>query len=267
MRNPIYEPTGRAAEYAHLALNIYNGCDNCCSYCWGPSVLQMKPKEFHQVVRRKGLLAALDKQLPTLAGTDKRVLLCFACDPYPKMETKWRLTGHILTMLSNNDIPFQVLSKSGARALADLPLYGPRDAYAASLTLINPKQSKKLEPNAALPQERFETLKAFHDAGIPTWVSLEPVIDHMQTLEIIRQTHKFVDLYKVGKMNYQKSDIDWVAFYFQVINLLELFHKNYFIKSDLAKFGPKGDENNYTDNRTVTPLGERSPNSTGEQNG
>ena len=132
MKPPIYEPKGRAAEYAHLALNIYTGCDNMCNYCWAPSVLHMKPKKFHQVTRRKGLLAALDKQCPTLKGTDKRVLLCFACDPYPKMETQWRQTGHVLTMLSNNDIPFQVLSKSGARALMDIDLYGPCDAYAGS---------------------------------------------------------------------------------------------------------------------------------------
>ncbi|MGE5604285.1 MAG: hypothetical protein ACM3YE_01175 [Bacteroidota bacterium] len=54
------------------------------------------------------------------------------------------------------------------------------------------------------------------------WASLEPVIDPEESLEIIRQTHEYVDLYKVGKLNYNQIEktIDWREFAENAIMLL-----------------------------------------------
>ena len=43
----IYEPSGRAKEYAELAANLYKGCDHRCVYCFGPKVLWKKREAFH----------------------------------------------------------------------------------------------------------------------------------------------------------------------------------------------------------------------------
>jgi DNA repair photolyase len=32
----IYAPAGQAEEYSPVALNIFRGCGNCCSYCYSP---------------------------------------------------------------------------------------------------------------------------------------------------------------------------------------------------------------------------------------
>jgi DNA repair photolyase len=40
---------------------------------------------------------------------------------------------------------------------------------------------------------RIAAIKAAHEMGIRTWVSLEPVIDPDQALELIEQIHPFVD--------------------------------------------------------------------------
>jgi DNA repair photolyase len=149
-------------------------------------------------------------------------------------------------------MPFQVLTKSGSCALQDIGLYGPNDAFASTLTFIKPEDSKKWEPNAALPEDRMATLRKFHEAGIHTWVSLEPVIDPDQTLELIRATHEYVDLYKVGKLNYVKSEIDWRMFGARAIKILESLNKSYYIKSDLAKH-LDGIPFTNTDNRSVQP--------------
>jgi hypothetical protein len=45
-------------------------------------------------------------------------------------------------------------------------------------------------------------LKCFHERGIYTWASLEPTLDVESSLAIVRDTHSFVNLYKVGRVNY-----------------------------------------------------------------
>jgi DNA repair photolyase len=244
MKNPIYKPRGRAAEYSHLALTLYKGCDNGCTYCYAPyianrykpTVLHVSREEFAKCRPRKGILEALALQAMTMGPTNERTLICFCCDPYPSIECNEQITASVLCLLNTFDLPFQILTKSGSRALNDIKSYGPKDAFASTLTFINPGDSKKWEPNAALPADRMETLRKFHEAGIHTWVSLEPVIDPEQTLELVRQTANFVDLYKVGKLNYVKSDTDWRMFGARAIKILESLNKPYFIKSDLAEY-------------------------------
>lgn len=250
MNNPIYKPSGKAEEYAYLALNLYSGCDNGCNYCYSPSVLHMSCEDFVKVRPREGIIEALEKQVVTYHPRDNRVLLCFTCDPYPKMEGSAEITWEAIATLADYEIPFQVLTKSGSRALRDIKMYGPNDAFASTLTFINPKDSKTWEPNAALPEDRMDTLRQFHEAGIHTWVSLEPVIDPEQTLELIKATHEYVDLYKVGKLNYVKSETDWRMFGTRAIKILETLDKKYYIKSDLAKH-LDGIQFTNTDNRSV----------------
>jgi len=250
MKNPIYKPTGKAAEYAHLALNLYTGCDNRCTYCYGPSVLHVSREDFVKVKPRKGILSAMEIQLHfsfPLPVKD-RVFLCFSCDPYPSSYNL--VTRSAIQQLSAYTVPFQILTKSGSRALRDIGLYGPDDAFASTLTFTSNEDSKRWEPNAALPEDRIETLRKFHEAGIHTWVSLEPVIDPEQTLELIKMTHSFVDHYKVGKLNYVQSKVDWRLFGARVIRMLEEYGKNYYIKADLAKY-LDGIPFTNTDNRSI----------------
>src|SRR5262245_4454308 len=77
------------------------------------------------------------------------------------------------------------------------------DAYAATL-IGDDELSKKWESNAPVSSDRIAALKAFHNAGIFTWGSLEPVIDPAQTMAVVEATHSFVDLYKLGQLNHSK---------------------------------------------------------------
>lgn len=256
MRNPIYKPTGKAAEYAHLALNLYTGCDNGCTYCYGPSVLHVSREDFVKVNPRNGVLHAARVQMNKWKIPQKgrdgmnhgRILLCFTCDPYPSIDTS--ITRNALAMLRNVGTPFTVLTKSGKRALRDMEIYGPNDAFGTTLTFTSTEDSKKWEPNAALPDDRMETLRKFHEAGIHTWVSFEPVIDPEQTLELIKLTHGFVDHYKVGKLNYLRSSIDWRLFGIKVLKTLNRLCKRYYIKRDLAEY-LDGIPFTNTDNRSL----------------
>lgn len=236
---PIYKPKGRAAEFSLLALNHYVGCFHGCSYCYVPKCLHVTQREFHNHQRVKpNVLEKLRQQAPKFAGTDKRVLLCFSCDPYQLLDSGTKTTRKVIEILREFDIPFQVLTKAGLNAIRDFDLYGKHDAFATTMTFLLAKSSFEWEPRAVFPSNRLCAIREAHERGIETWISLEPVLDAEQSLEIIRQTHEFVDLYKIGKLNYQEppQPIDWRTFGMDAIQLCIDFCKPYFIKADLAKY-------------------------------
>src|ERR1035437_4837790 len=129
-----------------------------------------------------------------------QVMLSFTTDSYHPGDNS--LTRDVLEMLQDHGLGICTLTKGGSRALRDLDLFRPgRDAFASTLTSLEDTFAMKWERGAALPGDRIATLKTFHDAGIFTWVSLEPVLDTAATIEIIRRTTSFVDLFKIGRVN------------------------------------------------------------------
>jgi DNA repair photolyase len=138
---------------------------------------------------------------------------------------------------------FCTLTKGGSRALRDIDLFRPeRDAFASTLTTLDEAESLRWEKKATVPTDRMATIAAFHDAGIFTWVSLEPVFNTEATIEIIRQTHKYVDLFKIGRINYSKLTkiLNWRRFTEQVLDVLKETGAGYFIKKDLQPYLPAG---------------------------
>jgi len=221
----IYTPKGRAREYARLACNVYKGCGHGCTYCYAPSATFKSPDEFYRPDSRgDSFLSRLrrDAAKYQAAGIMDQVLLSFTCDPYQPLDVELRITRETINILHGHGLNVCTLTKGGHRALRDLDLFGPHDAFATTLTCLNEAESLKWEPNAAPPAERIATIQEFHNSGVPTWVSLEPVLDPAVSLEIIRQTHEFVDLFKVGKLNYHTlaNDIDWSSFARDAIQLL-----------------------------------------------
>ncbi len=238
----IYEPKGRAREYCKLAANLYRGCGHGCIYCYAPAATRTDAIKFHREPQpRKDVISKLSKQLEknTFKGP---VLLCFTCDPYQQINEKYGLAGKAIRLLKAHNVLTEVLTKGGRRAEADLHLLDSHDKIGATLTFINPADSLKWEPGAALPSERFAMLKKAKSMGIMTWASLEPVIDPEQSLEIIRQTHKFVDLFKVGTLNHHPhaNGIDWPKFAMDAVALLQTLGCNYYIKKDLRVYLESG---------------------------
>ncbi len=236
----IYTPAGRAREYAALACNLYRGCDHKCSYCYAPSATQKTRNMFSVPQLRAGdFLERLKKEAAEFKPGDP-ILLCFTTDPYCKFDEAEQITRYALHILHHYGHSVHILTKGGSRALRDLDLMTKDDAFGSTLTFLDPVKSAEWEPGAALPDDRIATLKKFHHKGVPTFVSLEPVIDPAETLEIIRRTHKFVDFFKVGKWNHDKraDAIDWAKFVAEAVALLESLGAKYLIKDDLKAYLP-----------------------------
>jgi DNA repair photolyase len=240
----IYAPAGQAGEYSPLATNPYRGCGHKCAYCYVPGVLRMTRPEFDAgAVERPGFLAALEKDARKYRalGITEQVMLSFTTDPYHPGDTS--LTRKTIECLQAHGLGICTLTKGGTRALRDIDLFRPgRDAFASTLTSLNDEVSLKWERGAALPVDRVSALWKFHDAGIFTWVSLEPVLDTAAAIEIIRQTHGIVDLYKIGRVNYTglTKTTDWQRFTEDVLTVLAQTGAKYYIKRDLQPYLPAG---------------------------
>lgn len=234
----IYEPRGRAREYAPLSCNLYSGCEHGCEYCYAPAVARKTREEFRSnVAPRKNILELLKQdciECAPVADSMPHVLLCFMCDPYTPAEENHEVTREAIRMMKSAGLTVEVLTKNGPLARRDFDLLTPKDAHAATLTFLSEKDSLAWEPNTALPDDRILALEEAKSMGLRTWVSLEPVIDPEQTLEIIRRTYKFVDKFKVGKINHIGISVDWAKFGFEVKALLEKLGCDYYLKKDLV---------------------------------
>lgn len=237
----IYHPKGKAGEYADYAVNLYNGCSHGCTYCYAPACMHKTKEQFSEPGLRKDLLKNLEddlKYLSTCPQKPESIFLCFSCDPYQPIEDKYQITRQAIQLLHSAGINVMILTKGGLRAIKDFNLLTSKDQFGVTLTCSNGFESLKWEPLAALPNDRILSLHEANSRGIRTWVSLEPVLNPSDTLEIIWQTHTFVDMYKVGILNYHPltQTIDWPKFGKDAVSLLDSLGKKYYIKKDLQSY-------------------------------
>ena len=239
----IYKPKGKALEYSPLAANLYKGCSHACKYCFAPRITYTDANVFtspEYIRPRPDVIEQLKKDAVKFQGTDKNVLLSFTTDPYQPINDKLRLTREALIILKDHDIPVTILTKGGLKACKDFDILAqhPHNAFSVTLTSDKAIESLSWELGAASPYDRVQSLRIAHDHGIKTWVSFEPVINPDAVIRLIKYTHNFVDLYKVGKLNYhhKAQTIDWQKFLFQVEVELDKYGKERYIKKDLEAY-------------------------------
>lgn len=226
---PIYKPKGAAGEYAELALNIYTGCTNGCEYCYAPGVLRRTREEFGANVQmRKGLLEALEKQLAGCSYEGKTVHLCFTCDPYP-FGIDTTPTREVIRLLKDAGCHIQLLTKNPDLSFKDWLLLDEDDWIGTSIS-----GDDRQEHRASFNATRLRYLNMAKDHGLKTWVSCEPVLDADYIFHLIRDID-FIDLYKVGKLNYHPSDIDWAKFGREIQRLCEEHERTCILKESLLK--------------------------------
>lgn len=243
----IYRPAGEAGEYAPLATNPYKGCGHECLYCYVPSAIHISRNEFNEPgILRPGYMDRLRADLmrhraANLTDDQRQIFITFSSDPWhPGPDSRWTRT--ILVNLIEHGFSFCTLTKSGTAGLRDADLFRPQlDSFAATLTSLDERFSAKWERRAATPAQRIEGLKRFRERGVFTWVSLEPTLDVEASLEIVRATHGFVDLYKIGRANYLKEitrTTDWRDYTLRMIDLCQKLGARHYIKRSLQDHLP-----------------------------
>lgn len=238
------EPLGETIEMVDITTSTENFIANgmISHNCYVPRVIKMERKQFDAgAFPRPGFLDGLRKDAADYqrAGITEQVMLSFTTDPYPPGTPM--TTRETLGILIEHGLGMCTLTKGGGRALRDIDLFRPdRDAFASTLTSLDDAFSAKWERGAAPPSDRLAALRKFHEAGIFTWVSLEPTIDVESSLAIVQATHGFVDLFKVGRVNYlpMTRTTDWADYTHRMVDLLNRLGARHYIKRDLQPFLP-----------------------------
>ncbi len=192
---------------------------------------------------RKNVLKVFEKDAISLEknGERRSILLSFTTDPYQIFDVRCQLTRKAIKILHDHNLKVSILTKGGKRSERDFDLLSANpelSRYGATLVFTDEKMRSLIEPHAAPTDERISALRKAHERGIFTYVSLEPVWAPDQSLALIDLTYEFVDLFKVGKLNYnsQQKTVDWKRFREDVIEKLEGYGKDYYIKMDLRKY-------------------------------
>lgn len=242
----IYEPAGRAREYAELACNLRLSCSHACDYCFGPAIVRKPKEEFHKPgPPRKGILEALEQDCQRMADSRdrRRILLSFIGDPYCPEEQEDQTTRRALEIIAAHGLNASVLTKGGTRATRDFNIM--RNAgiwFGTTLTCRDKDTSAEWEPNAAIPSLRKATIRGAHNEDIFTWVSLEPVLYPEDSLSFIPELAEYVDYWHVGKLNNHPhaDSIYWEDFAERAWVALVDADANFRFKDDLAKYLRKG---------------------------
>lgn len=250
----IYEPRGRALEYAPLAVSLYHGCFHQCSYCYVPAALKTDKDHFSKPYVRKDALARLEKDAADLSAHNdtREILMSFTTDPYQPIEGELGITRKAIEILIKYGLHFTVLTKGGFLSIKDFDLLADHKdlcRYGTTLTFTDIDDQAKFEPHAAPAEARIKALQLAHRAGIKTWVSIEPVIDPEQSLDLIRQTRDFVDEYRIGKLNHAEGneigEQEMISFIRKAILTLNRADKKYIFKKDLYPYLQKAGITSY----------------------
>jgi len=167
------------------SINPYRGCEHGCVYCYArPShaYLELSPGlDFESKLFAKvNAVGLLGEELSKKSYVPKPIAFGTNTDAYQPIERRYRLMRGLLKLLSECEHPLTVVTKS-ALIERDIDLLAPmakKNLVKAfvSVTTMDHKLARKLEPRAASPSRRMDAIHALTAAGIPTGVMVAPVI-------------------------------------------------------------------------------------------
>ena len=177
------------------SINPYRGCEHGCVYCFArPShaYLGLSPGlDFESKLTAKPDAALLlEKELSSPSYQPRTMAIGTNTDAYQPIEKKLRIMRGILEVLAKFNHPVGIVTKS-ALVQRDIDILAPMAAkglvkVALSVTTLDPKLSRNMEPRAAAPAKRIETIRKLSEAGIPVTVLVAPIVPAINEHEIER---------------------------------------------------------------------------------
>src|SRR5436309_6214475 len=175
------------------SINPYRGCEHGCCYCYprpSHAYLGLSPGlDFETRIFYKPQAAALLKtELGKKGYVCRPMALGSNTDPYQPAERRLGITRAILEVLRDYRHPVTIVTK-GALIQRDIDILAEmaRDNLAVvtvSVTTLDRDLARVMEPRAATPERRLETIAALAAAGVPTGVLTAPMIPALNDHEM-----------------------------------------------------------------------------------
>ena len=178
-----------------LSINPYRGCEHGCVYCFARpthSYLNLSPGlDFEtRIIAKVNAAERLREAFAARAYEPLLLNIGSATDAYQPAERRLRITRSVLEVMAECRHPFSLVTKSSG-VERDLDLIAPMAAQRlaavyVSVTSLDAGLSRILEPRAAAPQRRLQTIRALAQAGLPVGVSVSPIIPFINEPELER---------------------------------------------------------------------------------
>lgn len=175
------------------SINPYRGCEHGCIYCYARpahAYMGLSPGlDFESKLFFKPQAASLlEAELRNPRYKPERIHIGGNTDPYQPEERKQRITRGLIEVLVRFRHPFSVITKS-ALILRDLDLLAPAAdlglvRVAISVTSLDRKLARSMEPRAATPEKRIEAIRRLTAAGVPVTVMFAPAIPGLNDHEM-----------------------------------------------------------------------------------
>jgi DNA repair photolyase len=177
------------------SINPYRGCEHGCVYCFARpthAYLGLSPGlDFESKLFMKPQAPELlERELAAPGYVPKVIAIGTNTDPYQPIERRYQIMRRILEVLERAGHPVGIVTKS-ALVLRDLDILArmaKRDLVkvAMSVTTLDPKLARVMEPRASTPPRRLEALRQLVKAGVPASTLVAPVIPAINDAEIER---------------------------------------------------------------------------------
>ncbi|MGD8577289.1 MAG: PA0069 family radical SAM protein, partial [Thiohalophilus sp.] len=175
------------------SINPYKGCEHGCSYCFARpthAYLDLSPGlDFESKIFTKPNAAELLRKALARRNYQPEVIVLGAnTDAYQPVERRLGITRNIIQELHDHRHPAAIITKSSLIE-RDLDLLTPMAEanlvkVFVSVTTLDRELSRRLEPRAAAPKRRLQTIERLNQAGIPTGVLMAPIIPVLNDHEI-----------------------------------------------------------------------------------
>ena len=177
------------------SINPYRGCEHGCIYCFARpthAFLGLSPGlDFEtKLFAKTDAAQALERELAEPGYEASTIAIGTNTDPYQPIERRYRIMRRILEVLSATNHPVGIVTKS-ALVLRDLDILTSMAKrglvkVALSVTTLDRRLARAMEPRASTPDKRIETLQRLVDAGVPASVMVAPVIPGLTDMEMER---------------------------------------------------------------------------------
>jgi DNA repair photolyase len=177
------------------SINPYRGCEHGCVYCFARpthAYLGLSPGlDFEsKLFMKPNAPELLERELSAPSYVPKIIAIGTNTDPYQPIERRYKIMRRILEVLDSAGHPVGIVTKS-ALVLRDLDILARMAErnlvkVALSVTTLDAKLARTMEPRAATPPRRLDTLRQLVKAGVPATVMVAPVIPALNDDEIER---------------------------------------------------------------------------------